>query len=350
MSDRLPRLTPGYRHQPAEALDYPDHRRLLIHIDANGKLRPARTPAHWALRRAHILAGMQQVMGPLPDSSRRVPLKVEVVEQQDHGRYVRRKITFAAEQGDRVWAHLLWSEAAAPAPGMLCLHQTTPIGKDEPAGLGGDAHLRYAQDLAERGYVCVVPDYPGFGEYRCDLGRLAAPYASTSMKAIWNNMRAVDLLQTLPTVDPGRIGCIGHSLGGHNALFTAVFDMRLKAVVSSCGFTCFHHYQGGDLSGWASEAYMPRIRDVYGNDPDCMPFDFYEVIAALAPRPLFINAPVSDNNFNLTGVKKVVRAASEVYRFLGGPDHLEVVHPCCGHDFPNDIRQRVYDWLDRSLR
>ena len=39
------------------------------------------------------------------------------------------------------------------------------------------------------------------------------------MKGIWNHMRAVDLLQSLDEVDNDRIGCIGHSLGGHNTLY-----------------------------------------------------------------------------------------------------------------------------------
>ena len=74
------------------------------------------------------------------------------------------------------------------------------------------------------------------------------------MKAIWNNMRAIDLLQTLPEVDGQRIGCIGHSLGGHNAMFTAAFDTRIQALVSSCGFTSFAKYYGGNLKGWTSPA------------------------------------------------------------------------------------------------
>ena len=39
------------------------------------------------------------------------------------------------------------------------------------------------------------------------------------MKAIWNNIRAIDVLEAMPEVDRDRIGAIGHSLGGHNALF-----------------------------------------------------------------------------------------------------------------------------------
>lgn len=67
-------------------------------------------------------------------------------------------------------------------------------------------------------------------------------YASASMKAIRNNIAAVDVLVRRFDVDPTRIAAIGHSLGGHNAIFTAVFDRRIGAVVSSCGFTSFGCY------------------------------------------------------------------------------------------------------------
>jgi cephalosporin-C deacetylase-like acetyl esterase len=48
------------------------------------------------------------------------------------------------------------------------------------------------------------------------------------MKGIVNHRRAVDVLQSLPYVDRQRIGAIGHSLGGHNTLFVAAFDERIR--------------------------------------------------------------------------------------------------------------------------
>ena len=184
---------------------------------------------------------------------------------------------------------------------MLCLHQTTRIGKGEPAGLGGKPDLQYARELAERGYVTLAPDYPNFGDYHVDA--YAMGYASTTMKGIWNHMRAVDLLRSLPEVDGKRIGVIGHSLGGHNSLFLAAFDTRIRAIVTSCGFNSFAKYMKGDLTGWSHKGYMPRIASEYGKDPARMPFDFPGVLAALAPRPVFINAPLNDANFEVSGVR-----------------------------------------------
>src|SRR5262249_55241128 len=159
---------------------------------------------------------MQQAMGTLPGDDAKVPLDVKVIEEVKTDHYLRRKLTFAAEKGDRVPAHLLIPlERKGKLPAVLCLHQTTPIGKDEPAGLGKREELQYAVHLAERGYVTLAPDYPSFGEYAYDFDKSA--WKSGSLKAVWNNMRAVDYLQSLPEVDGERIGCIGHSLGGHNA-------------------------------------------------------------------------------------------------------------------------------------
>ena len=234
---------------------------------------------------------------------------------------------------------------------MLCLHQTTGIGKGEPAGLGGLENLHYAQELARRGFVCLVPDYPSFGDYPYDFKTQGAHYDSGSMKAIWNNVRAIDVLETLPEVDPDRIGCIGHSLGGHNTLFTAAFDSRIRAAVTSCGFTAFHDYYKGDLQGWTSDRYMPRIRDVYSNDPIKVPFDFHEVLSAIAPRSIFVNAPVSDNNFEVGGVRKVVAEAMKAQKAYGQQaGEIVARYPECGHDFPDEIREEAYQWLEVRLK
>ena len=335
------------------AVAYPDHSKLLVVRDAAGNEKPVVTKGDWAARVAHIRANMQLAMGPVPDNSRRVPLNVETVAEERTDKYLRRKVKFTPEPDDRVPAWLLIPHEVTnggKAAAMLCLHQTTGIGKDEPAGLGGLKSLHYAHELAERGFVCLVPDYPSFGEYPYDFKKQGAHYASGSMKAIWNNIRAVDLLESLPQVDKSRIGVIGHSLGGHNALFTAVFDERLKGVVTSCGFTPFHDYYGGKLAGWTSDRYMPRIRDVYGNDPNRVPFDFYEVLGSLAPRGVFSNSPIHDNNFDLEGVKKAYHKANEVYALFDAGSQLKLVTPDAPHDFPEAQRHEAYEWLAKQLK
>ncbi len=219
----------------------------------------------------------------------------------------------------------------------------------EPAGLGTNTDLRYALHLAMRGYVTLAPDYPSFGEYAYDFDPKDG-YASGPMKAIYDNVRAIDLLQSLPEVDGERIGCIGHSLGGHNAIFTAAFDPRIKAVVSNCGFTRFHKYLGGKLEGWTSARYMPRIASVYGNDPDRVPFDFTEIVAALAPRAFLAIAPLHDDNFEVSGVRDVIAAARPIYLLDGKSEDLSALYPNCNHTFPPVAREAAYAFLGMHLR
>jgi dienelactone hydrolase len=310
---------------------------------------PATTAGDWAKRRSRILAAMEQVMGPLPDTSRKVPLEVQITEETKTPHYIRKKLNFATEKDDRVPAYLLVPlERPRKLPAVLCLHQTTRIGKDEPAGLGGRLNLAYAHHLAERGYVTLALDYPNFGDYTFDTYQRG--YQSGSMKAVWNNMRAIDLLQSLPEVDPERIGCIGHSLGGHNTMFTAVFDTRIKALISNCGFTSFPKYYGGNLKGWSSATYMPRIEKMYDLKPERMPFDFPDVVSALAPRAFLASAPLHDDNFEVSGVKDCIAAAQPVYELLGAKEKLAANYPDCKHDFPPEARQVAYDWLDRWLK
>ena len=292
------------------------------------------------LAAAISLAGMREVMGPLPRTDHSAP-KVEVLEEVRLEKYTRRKITYLAEAGDAVPAYILIPHRRSKgAPAVLCLHQTVKIGKEEPVGMGGKPNLRYAHELAERGYITLAPDYPNFGEYNIDV--YAKGYVSATMKGIFNHIRAVDLLVSMPEVDARNIGVIGHSLGGHNALFVAAFDPRIKAVVTSCGFTSFAKYYNGNLTGWSHKGYMPRIADVYGKDPKRMPFDFSDVLNAISPRAIFINAPVRDANFDVSGVRDCVAAVENGKR-------VTVVYPDAEHDFPAAERFQAYQFFDRQL-
>lgn len=300
---------------------------------------PARDPAS-------VRAAVETVMGELPSRANLPPLAVETLAETTlPDGVVRRKIRYATEDDDRVTAWLFLPPATrdGPRPAILCLHQTTGIGKDEPAGLGGLPNLHYALELARRGFVTLAPDYPSFGEHPYDFASSSWP--SGSLKAVWDNMRGIDLLADLPEVDGERIGCIGHSLGGHNAIFTALFDDRIDAVVTSCGFTPFRHYMKGDLTGWTGPRYMPRIKSVHGADPARMPFDFTDILAALAPRGLFVNAPLHDDNFDCAGVREALAAIRPAYEARQAADRLVAEHPDCGHDFPPAQREAAYTAL-----
>jgi pimeloyl-ACP methyl ester carboxylesterase len=222
----------------------------------------------------------------------------------------------------------------------------TAFGREAMAETGfprfGD-HRDYTRELAERGFVTLTPAYPWLGTYEPDLEGLG--YQSGTMKAIWDNIRGLDLLESLPFVRPAHFGAIGHSLGAHNVLYTAAFENRLQAIVSSCGFDSFLDYMNGDIRGWTQDRYMPRLKDYPLEE---IPFDFHEVLAVLAPRACFVNAPRGDSNFQWESAARVVKAAAEVYR-LHQAEPPRIEHPDAGHSFPDGPRFRSYALLEQAL-
>ena len=348
------RVEPG-ESQPAPA--YENKTELLEYVDADGREQRVTNRDAWEVRRAHILANLQRVLGPLPGPSFRVPLDVQVIEETDQGSYTRKKIAYNVDPSDRVESYLLVPHnLRGKTPAILALHQTGQNGKDEPVGLGGNPELHYAKELAERGYVVIAPDYWPMGHYRNkDYDPHFRGYASGAMKGVWGHVRALDVLETLPEVDPERIGCIGHSLGGYNTVFLGALEPRVKAMVSSAGYNSFVDYAaspygGGELKNWSLDKHLRRIRTVYNDDPAQVPFDFPELVAALAPRPFFTSAPTEDHVFVLPGVTKCLDAARPVYELLGASENLQAVFPEAKHDFPSPQRQAAYEFLDRHLR
>lgn len=332
---------------------------LLLFRGADGGAQPVRSAEDWAKRRAEVVRGMEAVMGKLPGKEKRCPLDPKVEEEVDGGKYVRRLITYASEPGaPRVPAYLCVPKAVLTGdrkvPAVLCLHGTdNVVGHGTVVGLGKNPNRNYAIELAERGYVTLAPNYPLLAKYQPDVRKLG--WESGTLKAVWDNMRGLDYLESLPYVAGTAMGAVGHSLGGHNAVYTAVFDPRLKVVVSSCGLDSYLDYYNGDEKnwvpekGWCQTRYMPRLADYKGRLGD-IPFDFHEMIGALAPRHVLIIAPLKDSNFKHDSVDRIVAAAKPVFKLHGHEGRLRVLHPDCPHDFPPEMREEAYKLFDAVLK
>lgn len=312
----------------------------------------------WEKHRSRLKRNMEKVMGELPDRSQHPAPDIVIKDTFHTNSYTRLNIEFAATTEERIPAYLYVPHAvsAGPKPAMLALHPTGADGKKIVDGQGRE-NRGYAKELAERGYVVMAPDYPGFGDL-VDFDFKGSRYSSGTMAGIFYHMRCVDFLSDLTEVDPDRIGVIGHSLGGHNAVFVGAFDERLKVIVSSCGWTQLENYDigpagtkqyGGRLGPFAQDRYMPFFREKYNLDGDKIPIDFHEMIALLAPRPFFSNSPLYDSNFDVKGVEKGIRMVEEVYHWMEAGDALQVRYPDAEHDFPTAIRKEAYEFVDRAL-
>jgi hypothetical protein len=321
---------------------------------------PDKISASHEKKRKQILQGMEKATGKLPDRSNLPAFDIEITDSAMEDRFTRYTLSFTVAENERLPVYLYVPKqrgSIQKIPAMLVLHGTNVLGKGVVDGQGPLPNRAHARELAERGYVVIAPDYPSFGDMK-DHNFDTDRYESATMQAIFNHMRCVDLLQSRTDVDPENIGVLGHSLGGHNAMFVAAFDTRIKVAVSSSGWTQFEYYNigdegskkyGGRLGPWAQTRYMPLIRTKYNLDTKLIPFNFDDVITAIAPRAFFSVSPLRDSNFDVIGVKEGISIAEKVYRRLKASDMLQVRYPDAGHDFPVENRKEVYGFLDKTL-
>lgn len=313
-----------------------------------------------ALNPKAILTQIQEVTGPLPLFKNLPSFNIEFKDSVLGKGYKRYTLQFTVAPGETLPALLYVPERKTNTeklPAIVVLHSTDASGKMVLSGGSPKTDRAFGLELAERGYVVIAPDYPGFGELK-DYDFKTDRYESGTMKGIFNHIRCVDLLQSLPYVDSSRIGALGHSLGGHNAIFLAAFDQRIKVTVASSGWTLFTNYDagkavtkkhGGKLGPWAQEVYMPLIKTKYNLDAKKIPFDFDDVIAAIAPRAFFTNSPLHDANFDVTGVQQGMQHIQAVYKKMNAENNLRAAYPEAKHDFPKPVRREAYKFIDSVL-
>jgi dienelactone hydrolase len=294
---------------------------------------------------------LRSLLGGLPQTG---DLKPEVLEREELDGLIREKVRYQAEPGEWIPAYvLLPRHRRTPGPAVLCLHQHAGqfhLGKSEPAGLAGNPEQYYALELAQRGYVTLVADFICFEERRhprldgpayerFEFTRRLVEGSTLQAKMVFDSMRALDYLSGRPEVDPRRIGCIGHSLGGQQTLFLAALDERIAAAVSSCGFASYRTIFR-DAINHNFSAYLPGFLQ-YG--------DIGDILALVAPRPFLVAVGKADPIFPYDGVLESVEVARRRYRALGREDRLALVTAEGGHGFTEELREQAYAWLDRWL-
>lgn len=318
-------------------------------VDSGGGVVTTRRA--WDRRRAQLRREWDEILGPLP---RRVPLQPREVSREelpDHTRLLLRYDTAPGEAGEAYL--LLPPHSERKCPGMVVLHQTTGETIREPVGLAGRPSMHIALQLVRRGYACVVPrnflwSQPGKGlEAITDQvlhgvpGR--DPAASTVWKTgmarmLWDGIRATDLLAARPEVDAKRIGAIGHSLGGKEALYLAAWDDRIRACVSCEGGV------GLKFSNWEAPWYLgPQIR------APGFRHDHHEVLSLVAPRAFLL---VGGESADGAASWPYVAANLPVWRLRGAEERLGLLRHGGGHDYPpaGPAQETLFAWLERWLR
>ena len=313
-------------------------------IDAAGKA--ISDIAQWETQREAIRKQWQSFLGPMPDP--RPDSKIEVLKSEILETVIRNLVRYEGEPGLFVEGYLLMPHAAGvdkrKRPGILALHPTTDATIDDIAGISGQDTKQFGLHLAHRGFVVFCP--------RCFLwqdvdSRDAAvahhrkrhPQTIGMAKMLYDAMRGVDVLASLPEVDAGRIGAIGHSLGAKEVLYLAAFDERVKVSVASEGGLGFRS------TNWDASWYLgDAIRD------PSFPLNHHQLLALIAPRPFLVlggesgpGAADGDRSWTL------INPAMPVWRLYDLPVRLGLLNHHQGHSVSPESFERMAEWLTTYL-
>jgi hypothetical protein len=326
---------------------------------------------NWENKRQSILRRAGTILGEAPLKTTD-PVVSEILAETRKNGYKELKIQFPSGTGDLIKGYLLipdHSTASSPRPAIIALHSTGP-GASQTVGLEPKENRCYGMELAQRGYVILAIDvisagervYPGYEPYFTNEFYKRYPRWSAMDKMISDHKKGLDYLCSLDIVNPDRLGCIGHSLGGYNSFFLQAFDQRIKVSVSSCGLSPMGGtnmpYQFA-RSDWFVH-FNPICRDYIR--AGMIPCDMHEIMSLCAPRPLFNYSAKKDavyypstvhkeGDFNewWKKVDEALNQVSQIYKCYDKADHFVRVESDGGHDFPPDVREKAYRWLDKWL-
>ena len=288
--------------------------------------------------------------------------RVTVLERVPEHGYARSLIRYAAPDGDEILAFLFEPTVRGSHGGVLALHQHNSqwdLGKSEIAGLAGDPLQAFGPALAGAGVTVLAPDLVGF-ESRLRPAGAGAALAPPLHKAYstadgwlqhYNQMAhrlvqgelvinkllvdaavALSVLQRATDVEPSRVGVVGHSHGGHVALFLAGLDTRVSFACVS-GATCSYRHKLAHATGLDMALVIPGF---------ARQFDLADLIRCAVPGKLFVVS--SDDDPFAADANDLVRDATPAFVAAGCPGHLQHLRVPGPHALDARRFHAIVDW------
>lgn len=329
---------------PIQAQDLPPKDRRLTeirHLDLKYSPSEYGTREEWQARaeflRGQILAATGLL--PMPEKG---PLNPKIFDKLDRGAYTVEKVYFESLPGFHVTGNLYRPKnATGKLPAVLCTHGHWNYGRLENSNV--NSVPARAANFAMQGYVAFTYDMVGYNDSTAISHRFAPGHRegfdretlwSVNLLGLqlWNSIRAVDFLLTLPEVDEQRISITGESGGGTQTFLLTAVDERIKVAgpVNMISFLM----QGGSLCENA-----PNLRIDTNN---------VEIGALAAPRPMIMIAATGDWTRN-TAAEEYPTIQS-IYRLFGAEDKLTMARMDAPHNYNQESREAVYGWFAHWLQ
>jgi dienelactone hydrolase len=338
--------------------------------------------------------GRAEVERALSYFPKAVPLDLRVHSTVKRDGYEVRIVSFAGSAHYRVPAYLLVPDGKGPFPGVVALHDHGGWfyhGKEKLVRMDGEhpalrgfreryyGDRAWADELARRGFVVLVPDAFYWGERRLEYKQTPAElekrlagldpntaewisawngyvrervselntwlsFSGTSWMGIVNHddRRSVELLASLPEVDAKRIGCAGLSGGGYRATYLTGMEPRIKASV---------------IVGWMTSlpttldipySVHSGLFDAFGAHAS---LDHPDIASLAAPDcAVFVQNCARDRLFTKAGMDASTEKIRAVYADLKHPERFQGKFYDVPHQFNAEMQEEAFAWIEKWLR
>jgi Acetyl xylan esterase (AXE1) len=309
----------------------------IRHLDLTYDFAGYRSQEEWLDRAARLKKQILVSAGLWPAPAK-THLQPTIFGKVDRGDHTVEKVYFESYPGFYVTGNLYRPKnVSGKIPSVLCPHGHWTYGRLENQQLNsGPAR---AASFARQGYIAFSYDMVGYNDSAAISHRFAAGHRENVVDReslwsvnllglqLWNSIRSIDFLLTLPEVDPERVACTGESGGGTQTfLLTAVDDrVKLSAPVNMVSFLM----QGGSVCENA-----PNLRIDTNN---------VEIASLAAPRPMMMVSATGDWTKNMMASE--YPAVGRIYKLFDAEDKLTAIQIDAAHNYNQPSREAVYGWF-----
>ena len=331
--------------QPAKVPDLP--RQFLSFVQQQAREmrsgdKPPQTLDEWQTQRQRLRRQLIRSWGGFPREA--CPLQPRIVGELKRDGYRVEKVILETRPGVLMTANAYVPDAKGQRPAVLCVHGHWRRAKQEPV-----VQSRCI-GLAKLGFFVLMVDAFGAGER--GIGKPLGEYHGEMVAAtlwptglalaglqVYDNMRAIDYLQSRSEVDSKKIGVTGASGGGNQTMYVGAIDERLGCVVPVCSVGTYQAYLG-------AACCMCEVT------PSALSYtEESGVLALVAPRGLMlINATRDAFQFSVGEAKKSLAAAKKVFQLYGKESSARHAIFESKHDYNQAMREAMYGWMTLHLK
>jgi len=317
-----PELRQGRFHTPEQAK-----------VEMDARWQEYGTRESWEKRAAAIRHGILEGAGLWPLPERMPPAAIRHSEQKQAG-YTVENVALETAPGFYLCGNLYLPEKHEKMPVVLCTHGH---GAKDPLTHGRftETMQKRSGALARMGCAVFAYEMVGYGESAIAGWKHGVSGQELRLQ-LWNSMRALDFMLTLPGVDATRVGVTGESGGGTQAFLLAAVDARVSVSVPCVQVSSWFY------GGCACESGLPiHVRpDHVANNA--------EIAAVMAPKPLLVISDGKDWTQNVPELE--LPHLKRIYAFFGKEDAVENAHFADeGHDYGPSKRASMYRFVEKTF-